>query len=410
MRVRVNNKLTNEDAFFRQYDQNHNLVASADRIGVAQVGEKQTTYDVVTPDYFKRRSKGEIIINPFSSVHYYATCTFSGVSVKVGTANPAVWNDYVWTGPYLAYWMNGVQSSVAPDLITRQERDRLVAIASTKCWGAVSASKVQLLQTLADIKRTIELVRHPLASAESFVRKARNRKNSSWSDRSLTVAKYMAREWLTYRYGWRQLYLDVKGVLDAVGTHERTGLLQTRANTKTRSEVSETLMVKANNSTFEIEVSKSTQDELYVKCGLFYDGKLDVPKYLGLTYLDVLAAAWDIIPYSFVIDWVVDVQSYLSALTPFYLVPARGAYTTLTRVKTLTHQVTGQVNMLASNWIQYGSVTSAPSGIAISIERSKTRIKGIGDPSLSLVANIGDLVSIRVLDSIALILNILRNK
>lgn len=407
MRVRTNDKFSGVDAFFRQYDQASNLVTSIDRTSAALVGESQTTYDVLTPHYGKRKAAGEIIINPFISSHLSRQNTFGGPSIRLNTANPNVWNDYHWTGPYLSFWMNSSDQAIPPDIVSKAEVNKLISIASTKCWGAVSDSKVQLLQTLADIKRTIELVMHPLDGTLSFLRKARSRKNSSARDRSMILAKYMAREWLTYRYGWRQLYLDTKGVLDAVGTKERTGLLQARGTSKTRAEANDTLLVKANSSTFNIEVNRTIVDEVYVKCGLFYDGKLDVPKYLGLTYLDVLAAAWDIIPYSFVVDWVVNVQGYLSALTPFLLVPSKGSYTVVTRVKSMTHQATGNVNMLNSTWIQYAGVTSPPVGISFTLSRDKKRYVGVENPSLSLVASIGDLTPTRVTDALALIVNTL---
>lgn len=411
MRTRTKQSIQNLKWHYDKYNESNSLIQHIDSADILGVGEKQTTCDIVTEHYTKRRKQGEIIINPFTSQRVAGWSTLDGMTLKLGSSDPNVWVTHVWTGPVVSSYIGSSPGDipVARPVILDSEIDGLISLASTKCWGAVSKSELQLLQTIADAKRTIQMCLSPLGNALSFVRKVRSTKNARAADRSLTTAKYMAREWLTYRYGWSQLYRDVKGILKAVGEHDRSGLLQARGAQKLRKEQTRVVHAK-NGTTFQVEVNETITDEVFVKCGLFYDGNLAIDNYLGITKYDVLAAAWDVIPYSFVLDWVLNVQDYLTSLVPFLTIPSKGAYTVVTRNLTLQRVPTGAVTMLDATWVQYGSVVRAPGGFFYSTYRNKTRIVGIRNPSVQLTFNIGDFVDIRVVDSLALILNILRSK
>lgn len=132
----------------------------------------------------------------------------------------------------------------------------------------------------------------------------------------------MAKAWLEYRYGWRllchDLYNGVKALDDMLtgGVHSRSAV---RASSKsTRSSYQSYPggfgigMVQAQGAIHEYEEYFETRITLHYRSSPF---GLDTMSQFGLT--NPLSLLWDVIPYSFVIDWLLPVGDYLNSLDTF---------------------------------------------------------------------------------------------
>lgn len=374
--------------------------------GWCPIGEVKTTTDVVTPNYVRRRSRGEVIINPFETVTIKRDCTLDGPSAayKCSTGGPYT---MVCERAYFGAALAGAKAVMPtfPSLFSPEELLNAKEIAATKCWAAINKEETQTLVFLAELGQTISLLRNPLRSIQSFLSKVRSdkEKNASAALRSLTVGQYLAKEWLTYRYGWSQLYRDVYSTLKALEKDERTGLLNAIGHYRMEKENTESLVI--DSSPFRVYANRTTIEKISVKCGVFYKGSRSTKDYLGLTPEALLETAWEVIPYSFVVDWVVGVQSYLKGLIAQLSTPVLGSYTTVrqTFIKTAYPTSTVARPADAANWNVTGDVRGT---ISVSMYKT-TRTPGILPPALKFDLKIQDFLDIRVLDSLALIANIL---
>lgn len=370
----------------------------------AHVGRYKRTVDVVTPQYHKRRRQGEIIINPFSTFERTVSTSVTGIVLSSTCKSPTP--PYVLTlnGPILMHWLGDYPRT--RDLFSGAEVDKAVEIASTRCWADVNQAEAQLLVSLLEVKRTLSMLMRPLGNTLSFLAKVKKAKDAAGFS-SLTLAQYIAREWLTYRYGWSQLYRDVTSVLKAVGRKEKKGLTVARGTyTLERNQIVNSQAMPAGPGTEIYHLETTYTHKVFVKCGLFYDSELDVERYLGLSRYNVLETAWEVIPFSFVVDWVVNVQSYVNALLPAAGVPVKGSYTTITHIKSAQRSCTS-IDVTPRNippniiW----SVVQHPAGVDANVERSKDRRYGIKPPSLNVDIRIKDFLDVRVRDALALIVS-----
>lgn len=375
-------------------------------VDCGSIGKVKTTIDVVTPNYAKRRRNGEIIINPFSTEEIISEIETDGpdlVHSCAGVSNPVHPNAiYVKA--------NRMNQRVGPNpyrrLFTGSEVGDLVDIAATSCWSSLHKEEAQLLVFLAELKRTVSMLRAPLANVQSFLAKVRSAKNSSKlaSSKSLTTGQYLAREWLTYRFGWSQLYRDVFNVLKALEKEERTGLQRAfgqksdfREDTQLGTDTSFSSLIDPHYQIYTTHLVK-------VRCGIYYTGSRSTNDYLGISPESFVDAAWELVPYSFVVDWVVGVQPYLRGLIRSLSVPTLGSFTTVN--ETISSIVTWTGSTLTDTTGLW-SITKDVSGTSSIIKRTKVRTKGIPPPRLKFELKIEDILDLRVLDSLALIVNAL---
>jgi len=141
----------------------------------------------------------------------------------------------------------------------------------------------------------------------------------------------IARNWLELQYGWKPLLMDIHGVMEA------TRLLmkkvqplyaQTASATKTRS-----TSVKMFSPGYEPSISFGTR-EVYTssRCRIGIRWQVDsqwtaFASQLGFT--NPINLAWEIIPFSFVIDWALPIGPYLEALSSFQGLVFKDGFMTL---------------------------------------------------------------------------------
>lgn len=386
--------------------------------GGAYGGKIIETWDVETPNYFRRRKNGEIIVNPYvhKEVTVYPQQGGYGVTQScpppITTVQTANWSGYV--ADWLAY--NGMILGQTPSAIISQEAiDDGIKIAATSAWSNVRRSDAQLLVFAAETHKTVQLLLHPLGNLMKFLRKVKSIKDADpdFIKRQLTVAQYIATEWLTFRYGWLQLQRDVENVAKAIGRDKRNGVQTGRGSfqiqeTRTTTSVNHPA---TGNGKLNYHSEALDVDHVVIKAGLLHHAELSLADYLGVTPRDLLDTIWEVIPFSFVVDWLVNVQDYVRSLYPLFGgVPIGGGYTVVTR--TLTRYRT--VPLIDVYQQPSGgavlTVTQQLGGTGVTVIRKKERIAGIVQPGLHFSPKIGNLGDKRVADLCALIVQRLRSR
>lgn len=125
--------------------------------------------------------------------------------------------------------------------------------------------------------------------------------------------------WLEYQYGWVPLLLDVKGVFDVM-KHRDSDYKNFRVSVKTRKGSHNQYTSGIRRSTFKLHpgpyVKAVYDDTASVFVRLDYN--MVNPALHELQRLGVVnpaAIAWELVPYSFVVDWFLPVGNYLQAWT-----------------------------------------------------------------------------------------------
>lgn len=109
-----------------------------------------------------------------------------------------------------------------------------------------------------------------------------------------------------------------------------------------------------------------------VRAGVLYEIVNSHNRY-GFNFSDLPAAAWELVPFSFVVDWFTNVGQFIRGVTPKFGARELATWTSVKRTKTV--QVTQTSEWVASN-STYEEV-QAPSGGWEAIETVHTRTPGI---------------------------------
>lgn len=118
-------------------------------------------------------------------------------------------------------------------------------------------------------------------------------------DRHFKVVKHPSSAWLSLRYGWQPMIADAYAYADAMQT------IASGKKSKTTLRSKNVVAIPQTNTV----IGGSRDAQLSVQAILKTDFQMSVPASLGFTNPALLA--WELLPFSFVLDWVIDVGSWL---------------------------------------------------------------------------------------------------
>jgi hypothetical protein len=165
------------------------------------------------------------------------------------------------------------------------------------------------------------------------------RPKKGWKETVNTTSKVAADHWLAWQYGVRPLisdlqgsvkeYYKVRGIRPLIRTYRVLAVNDERVDA--RSQDSNSLYVTTATQNANIRCYAEFQDSAQA-----WDQSA---QRLGLT--DPLLLAWELIPYSFVVDWFINVGSFLAASGSFSGLKRVGVHITTTTVTRSTANVKG---------------------------------------------------------------------
>lgn len=195
--------------------------------------------------------------------------------------------------------------------------------ARARCAASASKMSVNLAQMMGEMHQTANLVTNTarrLVSLAVAIRKAdlsylmrhyngATRKFAS-KMKSTPESERLATYWLEYQYGWKPLIQDVYGCFTLLSEHLRTDLWHGFASGSATHKTSE------SDVSYWVTTTKTHQTKVSIKLRYTMEDSDRVA--LSTTGLDNPALlAWELLPYSFVVDWFVPVGNYLEALNAF---------------------------------------------------------------------------------------------
>lgn len=325
-------------------------------------GQRRQTYDVVTPGFAQRVSKGEVINNPFTSLTY--TCGYSGsgpVVTYTGKTSPwPVGTTQVATHDYVKLAVEPLFA--LPPLVDSEDNlilppsivdvNYLLRKAKTKALSKVDQSKAQSLVGLAELRATLLSLINPLKSITQFTNRFVWRYNfRTKKANSLHIAPggglvpALANQYLAFYYGILPFMRDIESYIEA---YVSEGLEHPRETARSDQEDSATSVQTVlgdrsvqNSSQFDLKYTRT--DIVKVGAGILYEPtSATYQKLFGLRTMDFFGSAYQAMPWSFFIDYFSNLGTLIEALTP------RVGVTYLASWETIKYHITWEAETLTS--------------------------------------------------------------
>nr|WFS39157.1 MAG: putative maturation protein [StochSRVP_11 levi-like virus] len=207
------------------------------------------------------------------------------------------------------------------------------AILRTKALLKVKDVKVNLAQAFGERKQTVSLIASSATRLANSFRKLRRFDVTGAADAlgvSLHPRKRMrleakaraskdgfsfaANSWLEYKFGWLPLLSDVRGAAEALAKFHREDYSVGTVNAATEIKLNPVWTRVPYGSTGSM--TDSSSGDIKAKIKLRFKTSVGIfgnTPNMGLSDPHVLV--WELLPYSFVVDWFLPVGDYLSALT-----------------------------------------------------------------------------------------------
>lgn len=408
-------------------------------VGVSGAGtyDSDVMTDVVTPGYAFLQASGHIINNDMTKVvttqrwieplNLQVGCLWRTVGVKQMSWNiagvPKATNIGIATtsgpnmlqlaasGPYVSKDIGAEASWTLAEAFQAMSKSPLNVWVTT---GEFSESVESFLGIYRKLDALLDFRKKP--NKDALVRAWTKRRKSGsflkWKDLGLC-----SNHWLEVRYGLRPL---VRELLAALKLLERT-------LTKTRRRFASTREIKcdplsqlqqrnaANGLTAYPDIGYQIQAlwerEFSISAGVLAEPKFDENNLLTLIGAGSLVQGlWDLVPYSFVINWFVNVSAWLSSYAPSLLVEPKACWTIVRETERRTCKVTEGSLYIRTPSPGYGPLAEVSvCRLTGSIQWEKTSLTRVANPSRAVLPEVRfALRAANVLDAFSLLFQQLR--
>lgn len=276
----------------------------------------KTMTDVVTPNYKSLIAKGVVINNPCDRT----------VTVDIpakATAYKRYRVDYTG-GKYYGAWWDGPVSPcsdtfLGADFLVASDKpgwvDEVVAATSaavTEAHANVSSNQISALASLAEGRKTVDSMVALTRKVLTIARKAK-KLDYRYFRKELSF-KELSNSYMELRYALRPMIIDAAQVCNALDESRlwKTVRSTARGYRTLTSELSDTADLGASDYTWTRD--RKVRTVTTIRAGVLSDTKLSVTNVWGLD--QPIEAMWEIVPFSFILDWFFTIGDTIAAWTP----------------------------------------------------------------------------------------------
>jgi hypothetical protein len=365
--------------------------------GTVFVGAMDKCIDEVIPGFYARRKKGEVFFNSFSLIHDKQTL-IEGGGWTLTTKNPTCASplkfgtDSIANGSTAAlcrlspYASSGYVNLVGASAFDQRELQSAIAEVSTGVLAQVGrSSHTNYYESVAEREQVFSLIRKPLAGLSKIAK----------SLRSGGTTKAVASQWLQYRYGILPLMSDISNTIRVVRED-----FNNRNTERARSQLSLSSSVTSTVTAgvFSCPLTYAYSIKLNLRATALWESSHPLLTNGGFGTKELLTAPWELIPYSFVVDWFVNVGDFLSAYAPDPYSNVLGSCL-VQRFEFVGRVMTGNLSISSSTY----NLTSFPQAGTLKREYTEVSRGPLPGPQLTLRQNFGFDRFKRDLDAFALV-------
>lgn len=313
-------------------------------------------WDVVTPGFLRKMRSG-MIINHHMEKHdtWYTRgiMTVNRGCVDRSSTTPYTYSGYIQTGTSVIGDPSSWYYPLAPSV-----DENVIAQAITDAWASISLNESDILVQIAESKKTVYSLISILRHVMKIVRNVEQLKLRALMKE--ISPKELANRWMECRYALRPLMYDARGIITAYySDYKRQKMRQTfRAYASDVANTSETDVLLWSSSAGTLRGNATASRTIEVRAGvLTFVESLQTLGLWGFT--EPFEAAWELIPYSFIIDWFFNVGKLLASWTPNIGFKTLASWYVVTDYTYLMCQLTSGTNIPTRNYWDYRYVSGS---------------------------------------------------
>jgi len=334
--------------------------------------------DTVIPDFHRRIAAGEIINNPmFKTTVFVKSPNVVNFDHTVQNTNG---NGFRFRGPYVPF-SDGVgfppaclDRNAFPD--ADEMKSDALNLAVTKAHAHIDESEMLLLTSAYEAEKTVGFMVDTLGALYRLAKNAR-KGNFSAIAKGASPAQ-LAEIWMNFRYGARPLYYDVQNAMAALEKKRAEIRKVYRGWSEDSASVSDVIPGCGMHYETDVSISRKATYTVSARAGVLCDVRIDGLSPYGITKIP--ESIWEIIPFSFVIDWFCNVGDIIAALSPKAGVQQRASWVTVKEEITATNS-SGSVTSTAPSEIW--DVVNYSQSSMFTYGRREIILERIKDPHVS---------------------------
>lgn len=380
-----------------------NLVqdSASQYVGYTEIGDESKS-SVSTPDYKRRSAKGEVFNNPFSQSRIRLKSAQLDVADKsnkdyLGSVQIQRESGSDSSNYWIAVTAWEVRETTHSLCIPREfldELDKRLAMfdpgaqsAINSAFGNMQQGEVELLVMAAEGRKTLQHLLSTIVRFVSLVSAIRRRDISrlcpktykAWRKGSFDGAggtkKFFEDAWMEARYAWLPLVMDAVGLANIV-----TGKVVERQTFRSKRDDHKILDLDfpVVTSVGSMKFTGSVTLIASARAGVLTQKAIDSPLAHQFGIFNIATMAKEVIPFSFVLEWFINLSGLLYRLNPNPMLKPLAAWCTTKNESSI------------AGTLQWTPINAQPLEIPIvgSLER-KVRVP-VAEPSLITIdANIG---------------------
>lgn len=347
----------------------------------------ENTVDVVTPNFPKLMKEGRIINNPFTKTTINWTNPHPGniehIYKKVNGLlcylhSPSQTHDkmykmfgYKYIGGYnTPAWLT------MDTALRAAKRQNVIDLAVTQANANVDTSEMLALASAAESRKTIESMRNILGRVLKIARNVRKLNFSAI--RNELSPKELSQRYMEARYAIRPLIYDAAGVANAFSKARGYERQTFRGYADDSYSTSDTVTGVTSFGMLKTNWSRTLDYTVSARAGVLCNVRIDDLTTFGI---DKLAeSAWELVPFSFIVDWFANVGDTIAALTPDAGVTQLASWVTVSERLFTAQTTTGYTTT---------SVASGYVDVSVSLpnttwSREELVLQRIVDPEISI--------------------------
>lgn len=335
--------------------------------GVAQEGSSADMYDVVTEDFYSRMKHGEIINSPMErTVTIYRQGVLSvdrSCINRSGTAPNYYYSGFRQNGSWAIGNKNADGTWPNPPEPPLSSLNSLIAEVVTDMWSKVSVKQNDTLASVGEMRETIHSLISIFARVIEIYRDIRKLRFKSVYDKTISK-KALAEYYMFYRYALRPLVFEAQNYVDVLCNKTLLKRQTYRSYRELSNETYDTDVLLYQTAAGTLRGNQRATRNVEIRGGVLCT--LDITNNLGRWGItEPLEGIWELIPFSFIIDWFFNIGKFIASWTPNFGIQKLASWITVTDMVTLTSTVVSGTNYPAYNYEDFRNVSGEYSKVII---------------------------------------------